>query len=115
MRKCFNRFLGNIYITYIGIPLPWQLEKAFVVLPFLALGNLLHDMDSASKSIFKDKDGERKKICACGLLYLIFVFGYDNHLSIYGETYGIFMYFITTSFIGVVGLIDIYWEIRFIS
>lgn len=100
-------FLGNTYITYIGIPLPWQLEKAFVMLPFLALGNLLHDMDSASNSIFKDKDGERKKICACGLLYLIFVFGYDNHLSIYGETYGIFMYFITTSFIGVVELIYI--------
>lgn len=102
--------LGNTYITRVGIPLPWQLEKAFVMLPFLAWGYLLHDVDSGSnsgKSTFKDKDRESRRICACGLLYLIFVFSYDNNLSIYGETYGIFMYFITTSFIGVLWLIYI--------
>lgn len=104
--------LGNLYIVFIGITLPWQLEKACVLVVFLAFGYYLKHIEKEEnyilKSFIKKIVSPTKIICILiSLLYIILLFGYDNPINIYGEKYGVYILFLSTSIIGLLMIISI--------
>lgn len=96
---------GDLYIIYVGVVLPWQFEKACVLVIFLALGYYLKIIEKKYENFFiKLNRVGWVGVIFLALMYVFVVFKYENPISIYGEQYGVYPLFLLTAIIGLLTL-----------
>lgn len=109
---CFTVSLASsFWISYVGLRLPWHIENACLLLPFMFAGYVMKH-NTLPVRLFKGTIGMRV-FCLLFLFYSVFVFVYPNypidvHLLEYGN---LFVFFISASFgVGILAFFSVFLD-----
>lgn len=95
----FITICGVLYATYSNVHLPWQLENACVMLPFMFLGYVSRHTSLWSSLLMRLK--ELKSFVVIMILYISLICVYDNSpIDIHLLQYGNIPYFMFSALLG---------------